>query len=112
MGDTVTIVVGSDESASTSGFTARAVAVRELEIDAQRLSDELEKLVRVIDRAQVSDASRYEVYEVQLNLSLRAGGRLAILGSGVDGAAETSVKVVIRRRSSEARRGPRESADA
>lgn len=98
MSDIVTVIVGAPDSMPSAGLAARAVPARELEIDAQRLTDELEKLVRVIDRAQASDASRYEVFEVQLNLSLRAGGKLAILGSGVDGAAETSIKVVIRRK--------------
>jgi hypothetical protein len=68
----------------------------ELEVDAKRISDQITKLVSTFDSIQNNNGS-YGLDSIELNIVVTSGGKLAILGSSIQGGITTGIKLTIKK---------------
>jgi hypothetical protein len=85
------------------GLNAKIVNPNSIQIDDKRFADELASLANIADAIAENEnpGSSFQISEIALNLVLTAGGKLALLGSGVEGKAQASIKVKLARRVAE-----------
>lgn len=98
MNDSLTVVVGRTTAQHPTGLAAPTTEPTELEIDPARVRDELSKLVALVAEAQTPSESQFEIAELELHIAVTGTGRLSLLGLGAEATAETSMKVIIRRK--------------
>ena len=102
MSDRITVVVGSQLEEGTDqrapGLESRIGRLSEFEIDTQRITDEVSKLLRCVEGIQSQPEPRFEVSEVQFNLGVSAKGKISFLAFGAEAGVDAAIKVTIKRR--------------
>jgi hypothetical protein len=101
MTDRITVIV-SAQAKETGKHGASALAapfggVSEIELDTQRITDEVSKLLRCIDGVQASEKGNFEVSEVVFKLGINAKGKLAILFASGEAGIDAAITVTIKR---------------
>ena len=108
MAERVTVLVSSatKEEVADPTFALKAPVrqLADLELDTQRITDEVSKLLRCIEKVETPQDSHFEVSEVQFNLAVSAKGKLAILCASGEAGVEAAIKVTIKRCSQDAPR--------
>ena len=82
------------ESSSSNKFNSLQTIAGELEIDSKRISDQITKLVKTFNSID-NVIGAYELDTIELNLIVTGGGKLAILGSSIEGGVTTGIKLTI-----------------
>ena len=101
MSNTITIYLPDNRIPTKEDLDLRLkslqVVPQEVEIDAKRISDQITKLVQVI--GSIDDIKgNYELNSIELDLVVTASGKLAILGSALQGGVTTGFKLKILKR--------------
>ncbi|MBN2560173.1 MAG: hypothetical protein JXQ75_04510 [Phycisphaerae bacterium] len=102
MPEQITVIVGMSESegraSSTGTLHAKGGRLTEIELDTQRIADEMSKLLRCVEGVETPQESRFDISEIQFNLGISAKGKLAIFSCGAEAGLEAAIKVTIKRR--------------
>ncbi|MFA4906977.1 MAG: hypothetical protein WC602_01770 [archaeon] len=91
------IPTGKTEKSIERGFLALSPDIQEMDIDMDRIKNELSKLLISIGNVDQPDNSRFDISEIEFNLGFNASGKLSILGTGAEVGLESSIKVIIKR---------------
>ena len=102
MTEQITVIVGMPDAErqtdSGRALQAKGGGLTEIELDTQRIADEMSKLLRCIERVETPPESRFDISEIQFNLGMNAKGKLAIFSCGAEAGLEAAIKVTIKRR--------------
>jgi len=101
MDKTITVflpVSTRDSELKSSDFASVATIPKELEVDPQRIVDELNKIVQIVNSVQAPTNANFELSELEFNLVVNGKGKLAILGIGLESGIQAAIKLKITKR--------------
>jgi len=87
----------SDTEDFGDGLAAKKVHPKSLEVDPERLGEELSSLLNIAEHVSEPKESHFSLSEITIELAVTTEGKLAIFGSGVKAGAKAGITVKIVR---------------
>ncbi len=69
-----------------------------VEVAPEKIAEQMNRLIEVFENVNVKASGAYELSTVEIELVLTATGKLAILGSGIEGGAKAGIRAKISKR--------------
>jgi hypothetical protein len=69
-----------------------------IDVDPEKIAAQMNRLIEVFEHVNAQAAGAYELSTVDIELVVTASGKLAILGSGIEGGAKAGIRAKISKR--------------
>ena len=70
----------------------------QIEVEPEKIAAQMNRLIEVFEHVHAKASGAYELSTVEIELVVTASGKLAILGSGIEGGAKAGIRAKISKK--------------
>lgn len=73
-------------------FQSLSAITDKIEVKPEKIAEQMNRLIEIFEHVNAKASGAYELSTVEIELVIMASGKLAILGSGIEGGAKSIIR--------------------